>query len=141
LAYAGVTADESGRWNNKSRVEHNISLITPLAAGFGVGLHLSLDDLRAGRSPARLGSWLPETAMQAVAKYLLILDSAGSMVARLFDAQRRHVAEFDASSEEVTVMIKGLNAQQGADPQDWGLALRGHNPTELAGAMVYTLDV
>lgn len=79
--------------------------------------------------------------MQAAAKYLLILESAGSMVARLFDAERRHVAEFDASSEEVTVMIKGLNARQGADPSEWGLALRGHNAHELAGAMVYTLDV
>jgi hypothetical protein len=79
--------------------------------------------------------------MQAIAKYLLILDSAGAMVARLFDAQRRQVAEFDAASEEVTVMTRGLAAQQGADPADWGLALTGHNATELAGAMVYTLDV
>ena len=79
--------------------------------------------------------------MQAAAKYLLILESAGAMVARLFDAQRRQVAEFDAASEEVTVMTKGLNAFEGADPRDWGLALRGHSPRELAGAMVYTLDV
>lgn len=79
--------------------------------------------------------------MRATAKYLLILESAGSMVARLFDAEHRHLSDFDASSEEVAVMTRGLQATEGARSPDWGRALQGHNDSELAGALVYTLDV
>lgn len=79
--------------------------------------------------------------MRATAKYLLILESAGSMAARLFDAERRHLTDFDASSEEVSVMTRGLHASLGAKAAEWGLALRGHSAEELAGALVYTLDV
>jgi hypothetical protein len=79
--------------------------------------------------------------MRATAKYLLILESAGSMVARLFDAQHRHLTDFDASSEEVAVMTRGLQACEGALAPEWGLSLQGHNNTELAGALVYTLDI
>lgn len=79
--------------------------------------------------------------MRAAAKYLLILESPGAMTARLFDAERRHLSDFDAASEEVAVMTKGLFAQQGACAGEWGSALEGHSPDELAGAQVYTLDV
>lgn len=79
--------------------------------------------------------------MRAAAKYLLILESAGAMTARLFDAGHRHLADFDASSEEVAVMIRGLPAVLGAQTPDWGLALQGHSPAELAEARVYTLDL
>ncbi len=40
LAYAGVTADVSGLWYNTCHMEHDISLITTLAAGFGIALVL-----------------------------------------------------------------------------------------------------
>jgi hypothetical protein len=79
--------------------------------------------------------------MRPAAKYLLILESAGAMTARLFDAERRHLSDFDAASEEVAVMTKGLYAQQGARAGDWGSALGGHSPAELAEAQVYVLDV
>jgi hypothetical protein len=36
----------------------------------------------------------PEHA--APARYLVIIDAAGEMLARLFDAERRHLTDFDA---------------------------------------------
>ncbi len=75
------------------------------------------------------------------AKYLIVIDAGGSMVARLFDAQRKPLTDFDASSEEVAVMTTGLTPQRSALDADWARALSGHNPDERAGAEVYTLDV
>lgn len=75
------------------------------------------------------------------AKYLVIIDAAGSMVARLFDAQRRELAEFDASSEEVAVMTQGLRPAKCAAAPEWDGALDGHNLIERIAADVYTLDV
>jgi hypothetical protein len=51
------------------------------------------------------------------------------------------VEEFDASSEEVATMTAGLRARRGAGDALWDRALRGHNPSERAAALVYTLDV
>ncbi len=75
------------------------------------------------------------------ARYLVIIDAGGEQVARLFDAQRTQVAEFDASTEEVAVMAKGLAAQTGADSADWDHALGGHSATERAAADIYLLDL
>lgn len=75
------------------------------------------------------------------AKYLVIIDAAGSMVARMFDAQRRELAEFDASSEEVAVMTQGLRPAKAANAPEWDDALDGHNRAERIAADVYTLDV
>jgi hypothetical protein len=74
-------------------------------------------------------------------RYLVLIDAAGSMVARLFDEARRPVAEFDASSEEVAVMTTGLRPGKGADAPVWDEALHGHNRQERLAADVYTLDV
>lgn len=79
--------------------------------------------------------------MQKPAKYLLLIEQAGSMVARLFDADRRHLIDFDATSEEVVVMTAGLRPMTGAHAGEWGLALQGHSDQERAAALVYTLDV
>ncbi|HEY1394271.1 MAG TPA: hypothetical protein VFV25_12935 [Methylibium sp.] len=79
--------------------------------------------------------------MQSPAKYLVIIEAGGPMVARLFDAKRSQVAEFDAASEEVAVMTAGLQPVLGADAKTWSLALAGHNEAERAAALVYTLDV
>ena len=79
--------------------------------------------------------------MQNRAKFLVVIDAGGAMVARLFDEQRVQVAEFDATSEEVAVMTSGLVAGQGADTTDWDKPLSGHNPRERHEARVYTLDV
>lgn len=78
---------------------------------------------------------------QKPARYLVLIESAGAMVARLFDANRAHVLDIDASSEEVVVMTRGLTAMQGADGAAWAKALVGHNAAERAAAQVYTLDV
>ena len=79
--------------------------------------------------------------MAAPARYLVLIEAGGETLARLFDAERRQVAEFDASSEEVAVMTSGLAPARGAEPGEWGRALQGHNADELRAARVYTLDV
>ena len=76
-----------------------------------------------------------------VARYLVVIDSAGQALARLFDDERRPVAEFDAGSEEVAMMTKGLDPAQGAAGAEWSAALGGHNAAERGAAQVYTLDV
>jgi hypothetical protein len=76
-----------------------------------------------------------------VARYLVVIDAAGQAVARLFDDERRPLAEFDASSEEVALMTKGLDASKGATGPEWNGALDGHNAEERQAAEVYTLDV
>jgi len=78
---------------------------------------------------------------QVPVKYLVLIDASGAMVARLFDGQRRHVSDIDASSEEVAVMTTGLTPLRGADDAAWAAALSGHNADERRAAMVYTLDV
>ena len=75
------------------------------------------------------------------ARYLVVIDSAGSMVARLFLDTRAPVAEFDASSQEVAVMTRGLVPAAGALGSEWDHALEGHNAGERAAAEIYTLDV
>lgn len=78
---------------------------------------------------------------QTPARYLVVIDASGGMVARLFDAQRVQVAEFDASSEEVAVMTTGLQPARGALGPEWARALSGHSESERAQAEVYTLDI
>jgi hypothetical protein len=81
------------------------------------------------------------TTHRAVSRYLIVIDSAGEMIARLFTESREVAGEFDASSEEVAVMTKGLEATQGASGVEWNAALQGHSAVERAGAQVYTLDL
>lgn len=78
---------------------------------------------------------------QPPARYLVMIDASGAMVARLFDAQRAPVAEFDASSEEVAVMTSGLEPTRGAVGPEWARALAGHSEQERREAEVYTLDI
>jgi len=74
-------------------------------------------------------------------RYLVVIDSGGFMVARLFLESREQVAEFDASTEEVAQMIGHL--QPGSDALDaaWDRALAGHSAAERAQARVYVLDL
>lgn len=74
-------------------------------------------------------------------RYLLLIDSGGTTVARLFTVAREAVTEFDAGSEEVAVMTQHLQPGAGADAPEWDAALGGHTAAERAGAVVYTLDV
>jgi hypothetical protein len=76
-----------------------------------------------------------------VARYLVVIDAAGQVVARLFDDERRPLAEFDASSEEVALMTQGLDPAKGASGPEWNAVLGGHSAEERRGAEVYTLDV
>jgi hypothetical protein len=78
---------------------------------------------------------------QPPAKYLVLIDASGEMVARLFDARRVQVAEFDASSEEVAVMTAGLEPVRGASGPEWAGTLVGHSEQERRDAEVYTLDI
>jgi hypothetical protein len=75
------------------------------------------------------------------ARYLVLIDASGAMTARLFDAERHVLGDFDASSEEVAVMTRGLVAANGADAAVWDRALAGHNAAERRAADVFTLDV
>lgn len=82
------------------------------------------------------------THAKAPARYLmLIVDATGVTAARLFDAERRPVADFDAGAEEVAVMTQGLAPARGADAAEWDRALSGHSADERRAAEVYTLDV
>jgi hypothetical protein len=91
------------------------------------------------------GMETPRGSSQALHKppvrYVVLIDSGGSMVARLFLESRELAAEFDATVEEVTVMTQGLQPQYGAVGPEWDVTLRGYNATERAGAMVYTIAV
>ncbi len=75
------------------------------------------------------------------ARYLVVIDSGGTALARLFLATREQVAEFDAGAEEVSSMSDGLAAQQTANASEWDQALAGHSAAERSAAKVYTLDI
>ena len=79
--------------------------------------------------------------LRAVTRYLVVIDAGGESLARLFDGARLQEAEFDASTEEVSVMTRGLVPQRSAGEAEWDVALAGHSAGERAAAEVYTLDV
>jgi hypothetical protein len=87
-----------------------------------------------------LGKHSPGSHRQP-ARYLVVIDSGGSMVARMFLETRELVAEFDAAVEEVSTMTNGLVPEVGALSSEWDTALLGHSTAERAVALVYTLSV
>lgn len=74
-------------------------------------------------------------------RYLVLISSGGFAVARLFLDSREQVAEIDASTEEVALMIRGLQPVGTACGPEWDRALMGHSAEERAQASVYRLDV
>ncbi len=74
-------------------------------------------------------------------KYLIVIEAGGSMVARLFDADRVHVVDMDASSEDVAATTDGIVPVHGGAAPEWARALAGHSAAERAAAQVYTLAV
>lgn len=72
-------------------------------------------------------------------KFLIVIDAGGSMVARLFDANRVHVIDMDASTEEVATTTEGTVPTRSAAMPEWDQALAGHSAIERAAAQVYTL--
>ncbi len=75
------------------------------------------------------------------ARFMVIIDSAGSMLAKLFLDNREEVGEFDAGSEEVAQMAIGLKPTQDAGDPAWDDALGAHSAKERAAADVYRLDL
>ena len=82
-----------------------------------------------------------DSPRQPPARYLVLIDSGGYMVARMFLENHEQIAEFDAAVEEVAVMTKNLAPEVGALGPQWDLALRGHSTAERAGAAVYRLEI
>ena len=76
-----------------------------------------------------------------VSRYLVLIGSTDGGVARLFLEDRSQVGEFDAGTEEVAQMTRGLPATTGAAGPEWDRALAGHTAQERAAATVYVLDV
>ena len=81
------------------------------------------------------------TPLHQPARYLVVIDSGGSSIARLFLATREQVGEFDAATEEVTQMTRGLVPAHTALATEWDGPLAGHQAAERAKAEVYTLDI
>ncbi len=91
-----------------------------------------------GREAQRAPTQIPH---REPARYLVLIESGGTVVARLFVATRVQVAEFDAATEEITQMIAGLQPRLEAGAADWDQALAGHSADERRTAEVYQLDV
>lgn len=81
------------------------------------------------------------TQHQKPARYLVVIESEGSAIARLFLDTREQVAEFDAGAEEAARMTLGLVPTTGAGGPEWDRALAGHSAADRSAAQVYTLDV
>jgi hypothetical protein len=82
-----------------------------------------------------------QTERRAMARYLVLIEAGGPVVALLFTELRQLAADFDAGSEEVAVMTRGLQPAVGAIGAEWDQALAGHSDAERAAAEVFTLDV
>jgi hypothetical protein len=80
-----------------------------------------------------------QTTHRAPVRYLVVIESGGVAVARLFLDSREPVAEFDAGAEEAAEMTAGLVPAKGADGPEWDHALDGHSATERRAALVYTI--
>ena len=78
---------------------------------------------------------------RAKARYLVLIEAAGPVIALLFTEARQLAADFDAGAEEVALMTRGLQAEQGATGPEWDPALAGHSAEERAAAQLFTLDV
>lgn len=82
-----------------------------------------------------------QTPHRRPVRYLVVIDSGGSMVARLLLDTREMVNEMDAAVEEIASMTAGLIPVVGAMGSEWDAALAGHSLAERADAKVYTLAV
>lgn len=74
-------------------------------------------------------------------KYLVLIESDGAMLAKLYDARYAEVNDIDAASEEVAVMTQGLMPQRCGNDATWSRVLAGHGEPERREARVFTLDV
>ena len=74
-------------------------------------------------------------------RFMVVIESGGSTVARLVQEDGQAVAEFDAGTEEAAQMARGLVPVTGATGPEWDRALGGHSAAERAAAVVYRLDL
>lgn len=79
------------------------------------------------------------TIQRRHSRYIVLIDSAGSTVARWYLADRELVNEIDAGSEEVASMTHGLTPAKTAHLPEWDAALAGDSAAARAAADVYTL--
>lgn len=77
---------------------------------------------------------------RAAARYLVVIDSEGGRIARLFTAQREAVGEFDAGTDDLVRLTGGRTPAHGATGPEWDAALAGHSDAERRAAEVYTLE-
>lgn len=82
-----------------------------------------------------------QTSHRKPARYLVVIESGGVVIARLFLETRELVAEFDAGTEEAAQMTAGLVPVKGAEGPEWDRTLKGHSAAERSAADVYTLAV
>lgn len=82
-----------------------------------------------------------QTAHRKPARYLMLIESGGTVVARLFLDTREQVAEFDAGTEEVSQMTSGLAPVLGASGAEWDCPLEGHSAAERLAAEVFLLEI
>lgn len=74
---------------------------------------------------------------RGMTKYLVIVPAVDGPIARLFLASRKLAAEFDANTEEVSSMIKGMTPSIGATGAEWDQALSAHSAADRAQAKIY----
>jgi hypothetical protein len=77
---------------------------------------------------------------RAPARYLVVIDGPeGTKIARLFSERREPAGEFDAGTDDVVRLTRGLTPVHGASGREWDAALAGHSAAERLAAAVYTL--
>jgi hypothetical protein len=81
------------------------------------------------------------TTHRRPARYLVVIDAGGFVVARLFLESREPITEFDAATQEVSQLTAGIVPQRGADGPEWDRALEGHSAAERRAADVYILPI
>ncbi|MCH7344219.1 hypothetical protein LZ017_12620 [Pelomonas sp. CA6] len=79
--------------------------------------------------------------LHPAARVLIVIEAGGTPVARLLLDSGEQVAEFDASTEELGAMTRGLAASLGAAAPQWDKALAGHSAEEREAARVFRLPV
>ncbi len=81
-----------------------------------------------------------QTLRQPV-RFVVVIESGDSPIARLMLETRQQVGELDAGAPEVIQMIQGLTPSKAASGPEWDAPLQAHSAPERAAAKVYTLAV
>ena len=79
--------------------------------------------------------------MHKPVRYLVLIESGGAPIARLFDADQAHILDIDATSEEVTDMTAGHTPAHDGTENKWDKPLQGHTLQERQAAQIFTLDI